>query len=99
MSDTNEQANDNNYHLVLFVDGLTQTSRQAIERIRNICDQELQNDVTLEVVDVHQNPQRVADEDIIAVPTLLRKLPAPLRVAVGDMSRQKLLLAIEWDAP
>lgn len=57
----------------------------------------LAGDVDLEVVDIHQDPQRVLDEDVVAVPTLLRKLPSPLRAAVGDMSREKLLVAIEWD--
>ena len=87
------------FHLVLFVDGLTPGSQQAVEHIRSICDRELRGDVQLEVVDVHQDPQRVVDEDVIAIPTLLRKLPSPLRVAVGTMSRERMLVAIEWGGP
>ena len=49
----------------------------------------------LEVVDVHQQPDRVRQDDIVAVPTLLRKLPAPLRRLVGDLSTQRVLVALD----
>ena len=83
------------YRLVLFVAGASVLSTNAIERIRDVCDHELAGRVELDVVDVHQEPERVRQDDIVAVPTLLRKLPAPLRRLVGDLSTQRVLVALD----
>ena len=83
------------YRLVLFVAGASVLSTNAIERIRDVCDHELAGRVQLDVVDVHQQPDRVRQDDIVAVPTLLRKLPAPLRRLVGDLSTQRVLVALD----
>ena len=73
------------YRLVLFVAGASVLSTNAIERIRDVCEHELAGRVELDVVDVHQQPDRVRQDDIVAVPTLLRKLPmkAPLSTCTG----------------
>ena len=83
------------YRLVLYVAGASVLSTNAIERIRDICDHELAGRVQLDVVDVHQQPDRVRQDDIVAVPTLLRRLPAPLRRLVGDLSTQRVLVALD----
>jgi len=70
-------------------------STNAIERIRDVCDHELAGNVQLDVVDVHQQPDRVRQDDIVAVPTLLKELPAPLRRLVGDLSTQRILVALD----
>ncbi len=61
------------YRLVLFVAGASVLSTNAIERIRDVCDHELAGRVELDVVDVHQEPERVRQDDIVAVPTLLQE--------------------------
>ena len=83
------------YRLVLFVAGASVLSTNAIERIRDVCDHELAGRVQLDVVDVHQQPDRVRQADIVAVPTLLKELPAPLRRLVGDLSTQRILVALD----
>jgi circadian clock protein KaiB len=83
------------YRLVLFVAGASVLSTNAIGRIRDVCERELAGRVELEVVDVHQEPDRVRQDDIVAVPTLLKKLPSPLRRLVGDLSTQRILVALD----
>ncbi|MEJ0070864.1 MAG: circadian clock KaiB family protein [Pseudomonadota bacterium] len=74
------------YVLRLFVSGSTTRSLAAIENIRRICDEHLKDRYELDVVDVYQQPELAKTEQIIAAPTLLKKLPEPLRRIVGDLS-------------
>ncbi len=94
---TSPAAGGDAYRLILYVAGASVLSMNAIERIRDVCDHELAGRVQLEVVDVHQEPGRVIEDDIVAVPTLLRKLPAPLRRLVGDLSTQRVLVALDLE--
>ena len=83
------------YVLRLFVTGTTPRSAQAIANIRSLCDETLAGRYDLEVIDIFQQPVRAVGEHIIAVPTLLKKLPAPARRMVGDFSnRNKMLVAL-----
>ncbi len=75
------------YVLRLYVTGASRTSRRAIERVREICERRLAGKYELEVVDIYQLPALAKDEQIIATPTLIRVLPAPLRRFIGDLSK------------
>lgn len=74
------------YTLVLYVTGNSPQSAQAIASIRKICEEHLQGRYELQVIDLYQQPQLAAGEQIIAAPTLIRKLPLPLRRMIGDLS-------------
>ena len=74
------------YVLRLYVTGMTPKSTQAIQNIKKICDEKLQSRCDLEVIDIYQRPVLAEGEQIIATPTLVKKLPLPLRRFIGDMS-------------
>jgi circadian clock protein KaiB len=79
-------AADQTYVLRLYVAGATQRSQQAIANLTEICETQLQGRYSLEVIDIYQRPQLAADEQILAAPTLVRLLPAPVARIVGDLS-------------
>ena len=84
------------YVLRLYVAGLTARSRTAISNITSICEEHLQGRYDLEVVDVFQRPVLAREEQIIATPTLVKRLPAPLRRLIGDLSeREKVLIGLD----
>ena len=84
------------YLLRLYVSRSTAKSKLAIENIQNVCEQYLKGRYDLEVIDIHQHPALARDEQIVAVPTLIKKLPAPLRRLVGDMSDlHRVLLGLD----
>ena len=74
------------YVLRLYVTGSTPKSSKAIQNIRALCEEHLQGRYDLEVIDIYQQPVLARGEQIIAAPTLIKKLPAPLRKVVGDLS-------------
>jgi len=80
------------FELRLFVTGATRQSVNAIRTIKKICEEYLPHRHTLEIVDVYQQPSLAASEHIVAAPTLIKRLPAPLRRLVGDMSNQERVL-------
>ena len=80
------------YVLRLYVSGSTLKSALAVENIKRICEQYLKNRYDLKVIDIYQQPNLARDEQIVAVPTLIRRLPPPLRRLVGDMSNLKKVL-------
>jgi circadian clock protein KaiB len=80
------------YVLRLFVSGSSPRSIRAISNIRKLCEERLGGRYDLEVLDVSEHPSLAKDEQIIAVPTLIRSLPVPLRRFIGDMSRAEHLL-------
>jgi len=84
------------YVLRLYVAGLTARSRTAISNITTICEEHLQGRYDLEVIDVFQRPILAREEQIIATHTLVKKLPAPLRRLIGDLSeREKVLVGLD----
>jgi circadian clock protein KaiB len=84
------------YVLRLYVTGVTQHSTRAIVNIRKICEDHLQGRYDLEVVDICQHPTLAEGEQIIAAPTLIKKLPLPLRRFIGDMSQtERILLGLD----
>lgn len=84
------------YVLRLFITGSTTRSVRAIDNIRRICEQHLHGRYELEVIDVYRQPELAKEEQIIAAPTLVKMLPAPLRRLVGDLSNmEKVLLGLD----
>ena len=84
------------YLLRLYVAGATAGSVHAIESIRRVCDEQLEGRYELKVIDIYQQPEQAKQEDIVAVPTLIKQLPEPLRVLVGDLSElERVLVALD----
>jgi circadian clock protein KaiB len=84
------------YVLRLYVAGATASSVRAIEAIRRVCAERLEGHYELEVLDIYQLPEHAKQYDVVAVPTLIRQLPEPLRVLVGDLSDvQRVLIALD----
>jgi circadian clock protein KaiB len=80
------------YLLRLYVAGTSSRSVRAIQNAREICDEHLKGRYELEVIDVFQQPTLAKDDQIVAVPTLIKKLPAPLRRFIGDLSDKRVIL-------
>ena len=84
------------YLLRLYVAGATAGSVRAIESIRRVCNEQLEDRYELKVIDIYQQPEQAKQEDIVAVPTLVKQLPEPLRVLVGDLSElERVLVALD----
>jgi circadian clock protein KaiB len=91
-----ERSRTERYVLRLYVTGMTPRSMRAIENVRRICDTRLPGRYELEVIDIYQQPALAKGEQIIAAPTLIRKLPLPLRRVIGDMSStERVLLGLD----
>ena len=83
------------YILRLYVTGSTPRSLKAISNLKRFCEEHFPDEYELEIIDIYKNPEAVREEQIIAAPTLIKKLPAPLRRFVGDLSnKQKLLVGL-----
>ena len=78
--------------LKLYVAGQTQRSIAALENLRAICEGHLGGKYTIEVIDLAQNPSLARTDQIVAVPTLVRKLPEPMRKIIGDLSNQQRVI-------
>ncbi|MCK9420012.1 MAG: circadian clock KaiB family protein [Nitrospirae bacterium] len=84
------------YVLRLYVTGMTPRSLLAITNIKKICEEHLKGRYDLEVIDIYQRPTLAEGEQIIAAPTLIKKLPLPLRRFIGDMTNtEKILLGLD----
>ena len=84
------------YVLRLYVTGLTSRSARAVKNLQAICDEYLAGRYDLEVIDIYQQPVLTRGEQIIAAPTLIKKLPLPMRRMIGDMSnRDRVLLGLD----
>ena len=82
--------------LRLYVVGSSPRSARAISNIRKICDEHLAGRHDLEIVDISQNPELAKSEQLVAAPTLIKKLPLPARRFVGDMSQsERILLGLD----
>ena len=84
------------YVLRLYVTGMTPRSARAVSNLQAICDQHLAGRYDLEVIDIYQQPILTKGEQIIAAPTLIKKLPLPMRRIIGDMSNhERVLLGLD----
>ena len=89
-------AKGSHHILRLYVAGLTPRSQEAIRTITAICEEHLGGRYDLEVIDIYQNPALAKGEQIIAVPTLIKKLPLPLRRFIGSMAdMEKILVGLD----
>jgi circadian clock protein KaiB len=88
------------YVLRLYVTGMTPRSTAAVESIRNLCENHLSGRYELEIIDLYQQPILAEGEQIIAAPTLIKKLPLPLRRIIGDMSdSERILVGLDLRPP
>jgi len=84
------------YVLRLYVTGMTPKSTRAIANVRKLCEKYLEGCYELDVIDIYQQPKLAKGEQIIATPTLIKKLPLPLRKLIGDMSdTERFLVGID----
>ena len=91
-----QEAMNEKYVLRLYITGITPKSTRAIQNIRKICEENLKGRYELEVIDIYQQPVLARDEQIIAAPTLIKKLPLPLRRLIGDMSdKERILVGLD----
>jgi circadian clock protein KaiB len=80
------------WQLRLYVAGQTPKSIAAFANLKKICEEHLQGKYTIEVVDLLENPRLAKGDQILAIPTLVRKLPQPLRKIIGDLSNTERVL-------
>src|SRR5678815_2137446 len=84
------------YILRLYVTGSSHRSLRAVYNLKKLCEEYLPDDYELEVIDIYKDPAAAREEQIIAAPTLVKKLPRPIRKFVGDMSNtQKILVGLD----
>jgi circadian clock protein KaiB len=87
-----KKAHKQQYVLRLYITGMTARSAEAVATIKSICEENLPGRYDLEVIDIYQYPQLAKDEQIIAAPTLVKKLPEPLRRFIGNLSNEERVL-------
>ncbi|PPD57336.1 circadian clock KaiB family protein [Dehalogenimonas etheniformans] len=80
------------WQLRLYVAGQTPKSLAAFANLKKICEEHLKGQCTIEVVDLLENPKLAKGDQILAIPTLVRKLPQPLRKIIGDLSNTERVL-------
>ncbi len=83
------------YVLRLYMAGVSPRSVRALRRLKAVCEEHLKGRYELDVIDIYQRPTLARDEQIIATPTLIKVLPAPIRRYVGDLSNDQLLLGLD----
>ena len=80
------------WHLRLYVAGMTPKCRTALENLKRICEEHLQGQYAIEIIDLLENPQLARGDQILAIPTLVRQLPEPLKRIIGDLSDTERVL-------
>src|SRR6185295_19008171 len=85
-------SNPERWDLRLYTAGQSPKSLAALSNLKRICDEHLPGRYTIEVIDLMKNPRLAKDDEIVAIPTLVRKLPAPLRKIIGDLSDEERAL-------
>ena len=80
------------WQLRLYVAGQTSRSAIALENLKRICETHLKGEYDIEVVDLLKNPTLARGDQILAIPTLVRKLPEPVKKIIGDMSKEERVL-------
>ena len=80
------------WNLRLYVAGQTPKSIRAFDNLKTMCEEHLKGRYQIEVIDLRKNPQLARGDQIVAIPTLVRRLPLPLRTIIGDLSNSLLLL-------
>jgi len=95
-SRTAAAADTTNYHLRLYIAGQSRKSLQALANLRQICEENLAGRYSIEVVDLLEHPALARSDQILAIPTLVRKLPEPIKKIIGDLSQKdKVLVGLD----
>jgi len=86
------------YNLRLYVAGQTPKSIAAIANLKNLCERHLPGRYSIDIVDLMQNPSLAQRDQIVAIPTLIRKLPEPIKRIIGDLSNtERVLIGLDID--
>ena|SRR5579871_6719787 len=91
-SDSGKKSPRATWDLKLYVAGQTAKSLQAFANLKRICEEHLAGEYQIEVIDLLKNPQLAKGDQILALPTLVRKLPEPVRKIIGDLSNTERVL-------
>jgi circadian clock protein KaiB len=87
---------DQKYELRLYVAGKTQRSITALENLKNYCEEHMRGEYHIEVIDLLVHPQLAEGDQILAIPTLVKKVPEPVRKIIGDLSdKEKVLVGLD----
>src|SRR5688572_12538265 len=79
-------ADDGKWNLRLYVAGQSPRSLRAFANLKKLCEEHLAGKYTIEIIDLLKNPQLAAGDQIVAIPTLVRQLPVPIKAIIGDLS-------------
>jgi circadian clock protein KaiB len=85
-SESSPAINHEMWYLRLYVAGQSPKSLHAIQNLNRLCEEHLAGFYEIETIDLVENPNRARDDDILAIPTLVRRLPEPVRKVIGDLS-------------
>lgn len=80
------------WNLRLYVAGQSPKSLRAFANLKRLCEEHLQSSYQIEIIDLIDNPQLAAGDEIVAIPTLVRRLPSPMRKIIGDLSDEDRVL-------
>lgn len=94
MDNSTDETASSRHKFLLFVSGMSVKSGHAIENLRRICDQYLQDDYELEIVDISRDTEKAIVHQIVAIPTLIKTHPVPRRIILGDLSDEEKVLQI-----
>jgi len=84
------------YELRLYVAGKTQKSITAVQNLKQYCEEHLKGEYVIEVIDLLEQPQLAEGDQILAIPTLVKKVPEPVRKIIGDLSnKEKVLVGLD----
>lgn len=87
-----KNAGKEKYVLKLYITGMTRRSQEALRNLEKVIREHVGDNYELEVIDIYQQPSLAKGDQIIAVPTLIRKLPLPMRRLIGDLSEEERIL-------
>jgi circadian clock protein KaiB len=87
-----ERTSHKEYQLRLYIAGHSPNARAALENLNKICETHLQGRYKIEVIDLLENPKLAAGDQILAIPTLVRKLPPPMKKIIGDLSNEERVI-------
>jgi circadian clock protein KaiB len=96
LSSPPDDKNQEIWQLRLYVAGQTPKSLTAFVNLKKICEEHLEGQYQIEIIDLSQHPQLAIEDSIIALPTLIRKLPEPIKKIIGDLSNtEKVLVGLQ----
>lgn len=98
MTSEPEPSHENTWTLRLYIAGESPKATAAFANLKQICENHLAGMYDIEVVDLSQQPERAREDQIVALPTLVRRLPPPMRKIIGDLSNEaKVLVGLDLD--